>query len=296
MANAKKPKIKPKKVCLSCTTEKNKDDFYASYNKLHADGRIPYCKTCLMSMVDVDDINSVKEILRKIDKPFIGSLWESSLNNDNIFGTYMKNVQMPQYKHLTWKDSASDSPKRGMEENEKEDIPKVAARFKVTPEMVTRWGSKHSKEDIMQLEKFFHDMMDANRIETPQEVDYLKKLAVISLRMNKELEEGNYDKVKKLGDLFSNFMKDSQLRAIDKTDATKTGGIRTFSQIYAEVEKDGHIPPWEQYRVEKKLNQDIVDKSIMYILNYTHKLNQVSSLTDAPSDVPVIEEGDGDES
>ena len=292
----KKNKVAEKKTCLACDTEKRKIDFYASYNKLHADGRIPYCKTCLMSMVDVNNLNSVKDILRKIDKPFIYSLWESSLGNDNVFGIYMKNVQMPQYRNLTWKDSSPDAPVGHVHVDEEEkEMPKITTRFKVTPEMVSRWGSTHSKEDIMQLEKFYHDMLDANRIDTPQEINYLKKLAVISLKMDKELEQSNYEQAKKLGDLFSKYMADSQFRAMDKTDATKTGGLRTFSQAYGEIEKDSYIPPWEYYRKLKGVSQDMVDRTIMYILNYTHKLNQVSQLSTPPVDTPKLEVEEIDE-
>jgi hypothetical protein len=85
-------------------------------------------------------------------------------------------------------------------------------------------------------------------------------------------------------------MADSKFRAMDQTDASKTGGLRTFSQIYAEVEKDEFIPPWEEYRKVKGLEQDIVDKTIMHILNYTLKLNKAPQLIEPPEDTPKIEE------
>ena len=285
-----------RKVCLSCQVDKPIDAFYMSYNKvLHADGRIPYCKDCLIKMVDVDNIESVKDVLRKIDRPFLSAIWRSSsaTSQKNAFGTYIKNLQMPQYRNLTWKDSGTSESVAEIQADD--DVPKATTKFKVTPEIAARWGSKHSKEELMQLEIFYHAMMDANRIETPQDINYLKKLAVISLKMDKELEDGNYDQVKKLGDLFSKYMADSQFRAMDKSDATKSGGLRTFSQAYEEIEKDGFIPPWEHYRKAKGVTQDIVDKTIMYILNYTHKLNQVTQLTFPPVDTPKLEKNEADE-
>lgn len=107
--------------------------------------------------------------------------------------------------------------------------------------------------------------------------------------MDKELEEGNYDEVKKLGDLFSKYMADSKFRAMDKTDADKSGGIRRFGDIYAEVEKDGFIPPWEYYRKINGAKQDIVDKTITYILNFMLKFNKMEKLSESPIDTPKIE-------
>jgi hypothetical protein len=161
--------------------------------------------------------------------------------------------------------------------------------IKPTADLIKKWG-KFEPEDYFKLEDFYTKMMISNKIETPQEETYLKKLAVISLKMDKELEAGNYGQVKQLGDLFSKYMADSKFRAMDQTDASKTGGLRTFSQIYAEVEKDEFIPPWEEYRKVKGLEQDIVDKTIMHILNYTLKLNKAPQLIEPPEDTPKIEE------
>jgi hypothetical protein len=90
-------------------------------------------------------------------------------------------------------------------------------------------------------------------------------------------------------------MADSKFRAMDLTDATKTGGIRGFGQIYAEVEKDGFIPPWEDYAKIKGVDQDIIDKTIMYILNYTLKLNKIPQFIEPPEDTPKIKVDDIDD-
>ena len=159
--------------------------------------------------------------------------------------------------------------------------------FAVTSEMVNRWG-KYKPEEYHNLEKFYWEMKDRNKIETPQEETYLKKLALISLKMDQELAAGNYPQARDLGNLFSKYMADSQFRAMDKTEADKTGGLRTFSQIYAEVEKDDFIPPWEYYMKIKGLKQDIVDKTIMYIANFILRLNKIEQMTEPPADTPKV--------
>jgi len=193
---------------------------------------------------------------------------------------YFSKMNLPQNKENSIQTTKSKSNNKG----------------KVDKDLIIQWGQWDSINDYLVLEDFCLRMKQHNRIETPQDEFYLKKLAVISLKMDKELEKGNYGAVKQLGDLFSKYMADSKFRASDLSDASKTGGLRTFSQIYMEVEKDGFIPPWEHYQKIKGLTQDIIDKTIMYILNYTLKLNKIPTLIEPPDDTPKLEEYVYDES
>lgn len=286
----KKPIVKESnKPCARCTKNRPYSQYYQTYDlETHPDGKMAYCKQCLNEMVLNEkgevDIDKVKGTLRKIDRPFIQKYWNSALEDEkSTFGTYIKNIAL-NCKQLTWADSdefkSNINTIKNIDDNEEYDI---------TLEMIKRWGRNHEPEDYITLEQFYQDMKFANKVETPSEINYLKKLAVISLKMDRELEEGNYDEAKKLGDLYSKYMADSQFRAMDKTDADKTGGIRNFSQIYAELEKDDFIPPWEYYRKIKGIAQDIVDKTIMHIENFTLKLNRVEKMTSPPRDTPKLE-------
>jgi hypothetical protein len=116
----------------------------------------------------------------------------------------MANSKINEFKKATWKDSKFK--KRTSNEDLNDDNSDDLIDFKITPEMIQRWGSKHDKDAYIKLEQFYTQMKIANKIETPQDENYLKKLAMISVKMDKELEDGNYDEVKKLGDLFSKYM------------------------------------------------------------------------------------------
>lgn len=288
-----KPRKKVDKIsCAACGDSKNPSEYYASYNPIHQTGRIPYCKICLKNMIADESGNvhleKVKETLRIMDRPFLYDLWKTSMDDKmDTFGCYIKNIQMPQYRFLGWKESQM------LPELQHELDYSFAAEddFTITKQIISRWG-KYEPEEYHKLEQFYWDMKDKNKIETPQEESYLKKLALISMKMDKELESNNYGQAKQLGDLFSKYMADSQFRAIDKTEADKTGGLRTFGQIYAEVESDDFIPPWEYYRKIKGLTQDIVDKTIMHIENFTLRLNKVEMMVKPPSNTPKINEGD----
>lgn len=290
-----KGNITEKKYCPKCKKDKPITKFYQSTSTLFPDGLCNICSDCFVEDINCSKIESVQDGLMKLNLPFYFDKWQKDYekNGDSTFRKYVTQMNsLPQYKNKKWKDSrfGNDSPnisKPNINYN-------LDFDFEITPEMIQRWGSKHECEDYIKLEQFYHQMKTANKIETPQDENYLKKLAVISVKMDRELEEGNYDEVKKLGDLFSKYMADSQFRAMDKTDADKTGGIRRFCDIYVEVEKDGFIPPWEYYRKIKGIKQDIVDKTIMHIENFTLKLNKIEQMVTSPIDTPKLEENEID--
>jgi len=267
--------------------------YYNTNSVLSVDGKLNICKVCVKSMVDYSKIETVYKILQLLDIPFIYSYWRSAVekNQEDPWSIYIRiaNSKMNEFKKGTWKDSKFKPESINPVKSNMDQAITITNNFDVTNEMVLKWGNKYEPEDYYELEQFYNDMQRTNSIETTQDMIYLKKLAIISLKMDKELEEGNYDEAKKLGDLFSKYMADSKFRAMDKTDADKTGGIRNFSTIYSEVEKDGFIPPWEYYKKIKGISQDIVDKTIMHIENFTLKLNKVEKMIIPPLDTPKLE-------
>lgn len=289
-----------KKMCVTCNKEKyHKNDFYTSNNDFHKnDGKFPVCKDCILLSLNYDNLETIYDVLRQMNRPFLIEVWEKSVieakkSNKEIFGVYYKNILLNN-KTLTWNNSILNQRESVNNNYSQEDLSNHHIDFNVTKDMIIRWGSNYSTEDYMKLENFYDKMMLSNKIETPQEIEYLRKLAVISIKMDKELESGNYAQVKQLGDLFSKYMTDSKLRAMDKSEADKTGGIRNFSTIFAEVEKDGNIPPWEEYRKIKGLTQDIVDQTIMHIENFTLRLNRIDRMVEPPHDTPVVTDEDTD--
>ena len=289
-----KAKLNRQQTCVCCGKTKVTSSpigFYSIKNKYFSED-FGLCKVCIKQHIIYEEMDTIYDMLAFLDLAFLKDVWRRAVASDaNTFGKYITMIaSLPQYKGKTWKDSDDLNEKESGEEA----IIDVLEGFKVTQEMADRWGVK-KKEEYFSLENFYHQMRDANNIETPQDEFYLKKLAMISFSLDEALTEGNQAQVKAMGDLFSKFMADSQFRAIDKTDSDKNGGIRNFSTIFAEVEKDGHIPPWEKYRKIKGLSQDIVDKTILYILNFTLRLNKAGTMVDPPDDTPELNLLEGDE-
>jgi hypothetical protein len=271
-------------VCKKAGKEQPSSRFYNTNSSILP--KYPLCKDCVQDIINIKDMQTVYKVLQDMNIAFIKSVWDIACEKtpENPFGSYIRQMNsLPQYKGFTWGCALPDKPINNSTYSNAD------IEFEITPQMIKRWGQNHSPEEYMKLEDFYNQMRDANKIETPQDEFYLKKLSVISLKLDEELEAGNYGQVKSLGDLFSKYMADSQFRAMDKTDADKIGGVRNFGAIYMEVEKDGFIPPWEYYRKIRGVNQDIVDKTIMHIENFILKLNKIETMIVPPNDTPKID-------
>lgn len=109
--------------CYMCDTHKSKDKFYVSTDPKIKSGITPICKECARKIalrVDKDGEHeptkeSVQEALKYLNKPFLNSLWDSSVQESenllsgktksNPWTAYIKNVAMGNYNGMTYEDS-----------------------------------------------------------------------------------------------------------------------------------------------------------------------------------------------
>lgn len=110
--------------CYMCDKTKKKDKFYVSTDPMIKSGRTPICKDCAEKIALRVDKNgeeheptkeSVQLALKYLNKPFLNSLWNSSIQESenlvagkvkyNVWTAYIKNVAMVNYIGLTWQDS-----------------------------------------------------------------------------------------------------------------------------------------------------------------------------------------------
>ncbi len=286
-----KKKAQEEHFCIGCNQKHRKSQFYVSYNKLH-NGVYPYCKKFIKEAVANDDgsinIDKLQDILRQIDVPFLIDYWHISVDSGgDIVGQYFKNLKLKQNRDLTWKNSmfAPDDDDEGANCNNYNTVNNDD--FNITPEMLYRWGENYNKSELMYLEKFYNDMHITHTIVTPQHEKALIMICKLQLKMDKCLESDDMVGFSKAHSEYQKLLQSSGLRPIDKLGGAEASGMKSFSQIFEEIEKDGFIKP-----APIKENQDIVDKTIQYIMNYTLKLLNQQTLTEPPIDTPKVD-GDG---
>ena len=117
-------KLKNSSRCIACDTLKKKEDFYISTDPMNKSGVTPICKLCAKKIALRVDKNgdehectkdSVCAALKMLNKPFINSVWDSSVQeSENLVAgkvkhtpwtAYIKNIAMINYIGMTWEDS-----------------------------------------------------------------------------------------------------------------------------------------------------------------------------------------------
>lgn len=111
-------------LCPYCLKEKKIKEFYVSTDPKVLTGITTMCKDCVKRIALAWDDNrqefgactkkSVMDALEYIDRPFLSNLWDSSyaewanqesqVRRTTIWDAYIKNVSMPQYRGMRWRD------------------------------------------------------------------------------------------------------------------------------------------------------------------------------------------------
>lgn len=114
-------------TCHLCGKLKSKSAFYANSDPRSKTRIAPICKECAEKIVyQIDDRNpkkdktsptveSIREVLRYLDKPWLDKLYQASLEEaantlsgkvkQDVWCSYIKNISMPNYVGMGWKDS-----------------------------------------------------------------------------------------------------------------------------------------------------------------------------------------------
>jgi hypothetical protein len=109
----------------------------------------------------------------------------------------------------------------------------------------------------------------------------------LNILVDRALKDQDWKTFETLNKQLTSVLKDAGFRPIDRVSGSESSGIRSFSQIFEEVEKDGFIVP-----APLDVHQDIVDRTIMYLVNYQRKLLNMGALDSPPDDTP---DSEGDE-
>jgi len=282
-----KREVKPKKKCQGkCGKEKTHTFFYKVDSPMFPDGMSNICRDCVREQVDVEDTEQVIGFLRQIDKPFYQKIWDTSLKGVNHpIGTYLGKINsLQQYEGKTFDDSdgingvgkvdLSSTKISDTVENVKGEI------IEYSDDLVNTWGIGYKKEEYLKMEKFYQDMRLTHEIHTPVHVNKLMSLSRLTVKLDRLLQADDWTNYTKLAKTIDEMEKSAGFRPADRQGIDDATGIRSFSQIYEEVEKRGFRKP---PRLE--FDEDIIDGIVISLANYYHRIVGMQILSDVPEDI-----------
>lgn len=285
MASPRKRPVKkdiPKKKCMGqCGKEKSYTFFYKVNSPLFPDGMLNICRDCIRDQIDIEDIEQVIAFLRQIDKPFIESYWEEAKKSKNYpLGEYIRKVnslQQVKNKDFNSSDNISEVGKIDLEKAPEFVETESGIIINYDESLVSKWGAGYKKFEYLKLQKFYQDMMDSYDIQTANHKQMLIQLAKLTVEMDNLLAVKDYGNYKKVSDAYDALLKSSGFRPIDRKNGADSFGIFSFSQVWAEIEREGFIKP-KMIEYEK----DDIDYMLLYYIQFVQRLVGQTVSTEPP--------------
>lgn len=283
------------KKCNLCEKTIKKYNFYKSKSIMFSDGLVPICKKCLKDSVEEGNMDSLKDMLRRIDKPFIASVWLTAEKSDeNAIGKYMSMLNsLQQYRDKTWNDSDFEKEEESKmfdigstDVNNTKQLETEDGVIELTKDVVAKFGGGYTNLEYLQMKKFYNDMEMTHNLSTPQLKRAVVNMCKIQVQMDRSLSEGNAGDYKKYSDAYEKMLDSSALAPKVSKTTDEAQGIRNFSQCFAEVEKNGNVKP-----VHISERKDLVDLTILAHLNYIRVLKGHGRLSEVPEEIQKVFEG-----
>lgn len=243
--------------CHCCNEFHNAESFYN--DKRFATGLYPECKKSLMlQATDYDKkTNEYKdnrektiEVFRKLDLPFLDSLYKSALQTvqaevgEKVRQTAYQHMlvmvkSLSQYKGKHFKDSEFDIEL----EPEKEDIKVIQKTVKRAKKI---FGEGYSNENYMYLMNQYDDFCTRTQVDSLSQEMYVKQICLQLLDIDKDRKDGK-DVSKKI-DALDKLMNSANLQPKQNVSNAATDSL-TFGQLIERWEMEDPIPePDEEFK------------------------------------------------
>jgi hypothetical protein len=270
---AKRNKEKPeKKKCSSCNKQRTYSFFYKVDSPMFPDGMINICSHCVREQVDIEDMESVISFLRQIDKPFIQSYWDKSVKGKKYpLGTYIAKINSLHQVSDKNFDSTNESGIGTSNDVQAIAVPDVieteeGETIHFTESLISKWGIGFKKHEYLQLEKFYQDMMTSYEVHTANHKQMLMKIAKLSVEMDKLLSIKDYPNYQKVSSVYNTLIDSAGFAPKNKKNGADATGMTSFSQVWAEIEKEGFVQP-------KMIDypKDDIDYMLMFFVQFAQR-------------------------
>lgn len=237
--------------CIGCGTTHPKGNFYVSYNKSHANGRLFYCKDFIKRKAYMGDkviLNEFKKLLREFNIPFLNDTYKSAIESKgDTIGHYFRMFNsLPQNRGLTWDDSIFDvdiDEPSNDDNNSIEVVSDDGSEVSCTSikKLEDRWGIGYSEDELYMFEKKYLMLKNHYNEKTAMHTEALYNYIRYRVKEEMSTAEGNVGEAKAWGALASKAATDAKINPSQLSKADLSDGLSTFSELSQAVEKEVDI-------------------------------------------------------
>lgn len=277
------------KTCLNCQKNISPRNFYVSYNPMHKDKKIPYCKKCIreLSLNKNGTVNMEKfqSVLRQIDRPFLYDMFDVSVKSDSdTIGTYFKNIAMKQYRNWCWNDSLFDSPQNeeckdvsNNENDESKEIKNIRISKKQRDLFHDKYGYGFTDEEYLNFERKYKRISVGYKEKTALHTERLITYIIHKVKEEMATAKGDVSEAEKWAKLAQKDAQDAKLNISQLSKSDITGGIDLIPQLVEAIETRNSLIP-----IMPKLKEQPYDDADLIIWAIINKLRMVE-------DKPTVE-------
>lgn len=260
------------KNCSMCGNNKKLTDYYKSYSPLDKiDERLRVCKVCLKNESDINNVDSVKNILRMVDKPFNILLWESALTKPDVIGEYFKLINAKDYRHETWEQSIFE--KENNIDNRKIQDDNLSIKDTdetLLNELKEKYGYGYPDEEYILFEKKFINLKPSFQLPTTMHEEYLREYCVNKVKETIAKAKGEFKEAKEWAAMAKESAEAGKLKPSQMSKADLSQGLDGFGQLSRMVEQHQDIIPLLPKFIKQP--KDDVDVTLWLYINYIRDL------------------------
>jgi len=255
-----------------CGDHKRLTDYYKSYSPMDKiDERLRVCKKCLKDNTDINNIDSVKNTLRQVDKPYNVHLLESALTKPDVIGEYFKLINAKDYRHDTWeqsifeKENANDAVVIQEDKLSTDNIDEM-----LLDELKEKYGYGYPDEEYILFEKKFINLKPSFQLPTTMHEEYLREYCVNKVKETIAKAKGEFKEAKEWAAMAKESAEAGKLKPSQMSKADLSQGLDGFGQLARMVEEHQDIIPLLPKFIKQP--KDDVDITLWLYINYVRDL------------------------
>lgn len=274
-----------KKECLECKNERRIAEFYKHDAPIYSDKKYPICKTCIKKKLKLDDplsdaaIESVKDVMLDMNKPFIHDLWLASIEEakktgkKDVFGLYKKNVDQNNAT-ATWKDSEFSKGVAKKAEPSLQNVNTDSHHEEIAPDeldtLKEKYGFGYPDDEYLLFEKKYKQLRPSFQLLTTMHEEYFKEYCINKVKETLAKSRGDFKEAKEWAAMVKDVAEAGKLKPSQMSKADLSQGLDGFGQLARMVE--------EQVELQKVLPKfterpkDNVDITLWLYINYVRDL------------------------
>jgi hypothetical protein len=280
-------KTSNKKRCLECEKDRGLAEFYKHDAPIYKDKKYPICKICIKNKLKLDDplsnvaIESVKNVMLDMNKPFIYDLWLTSIDEvkktgkKDIFGIYKKNVDQNNAT-ATWKDSEFNKSIKVKENNNQDEYEDIRIENQVNIDkdelesLKEIYGHGYPDEEYVLFEKKFRKLKPSFQLPTTMHEEYLREYCVNKVKETLAKARGEFKEAKEWSMMAKEAAEAGKLKPSQMSKADLSKGLDGFGQLSRMVEQHSDILPLLPKFTQQP--KDKVDITLWLYINYVRDL------------------------